>query len=74
MENPLLLSEVAKLYQRDVVNEVALRQMTNQANTTKISRPGMVKRFVMLSFSLNKIVLRLKQEKLSLDDGCPLGQ
>ena len=60
MENPLILSEVAKLHQRDVVNEVALRQMTNQANTTKISRLGTVKRFVMLSFSSKQDSIAIK--------------
>jgi len=60
METPLLLSEVAKLQQRDVVKEVALRQLANRAKTTKISRPGTIKRFTMLSFSSKQDGIAIK--------------
>ena len=51
MENPLLLYEVAKLHHRDVDKKVSLRQESGQAKTSKISIPGLVKRFVMVAFS-----------------------
>lgn len=68
MENPLLLSEVAKLHQRDVMKEIVLRQEANQVKATKIARPGLIKRFVLVSETLlKKLVVRQKHETLSPD-------
>jgi hypothetical protein len=66
MDNPLIICEVAKLHQRDVLREVALRRLANQAKAARITRPGLKKRFVMASESLlKKRVVRQEQETLS---------
>jgi hypothetical protein len=65
MENSLIIYEVAKLHQRDVLREVALRQLANQAKTAK---PGLIKRFVVASeIFLKKMVVRQKQDAYSPD-------
>ena len=50
MINPIQLCDVAKLHQRDLEKEVALRQEAKLAESTKFFRPRSVNRFVMLSF------------------------
>jgi hypothetical protein len=51
MENTLLLCETARLHQRDVEREIAVRQIANQVKTAK---PGRIKRFIMLNSSSNQ--------------------
>ena len=54
MMNILLFCEVVNLHQRDVENEVGLRQIANQAKIEKIARPETIKRFILASFSSNQ--------------------
>ena len=51
MINPILLYEVAKLHHRETEKEINARQIANQAKTTKTTRAGRIKRFIMVSFS-----------------------
>ena len=70
MENPLILYEVAKLRQRDVMKEVTLMQEAKLAKASKIAKPGLIKRFVWVSETLlHKLVLRQKRGTLSPDEG-----
>jgi hypothetical protein len=66
MQNPLLLCEVAKLKQRDRLNEIALRQIANQAKAAKITRPDSIKWFVMAGHTiLKKSIVPKKMESAS---------
>ena len=50
MINPIQLCDVAKLHQRDVEREVASKQFTKQVQRHKITKPAMLKHFIMMSF------------------------
>ena len=50
MIHPIQLYDVAKLHQRDVEKEIASRQIPNQVTTPRISKPGVMKRIIMVSF------------------------
>lgn len=66
MQNPLILCEVAKLKQRDIMKETALRQIANQAKASKIARPDSIKWFVMAGHTLlKKILVPKKMESVS---------
>jgi hypothetical protein len=66
MQNPLILCEVAKLKQRDILVETALRQIANQAKAGKITRPDSVKWFVMVGHTLlKKLIVPKKMESVS---------
>ena len=55
MENPIMLYQAAKLHHREIEKE--------RANQVKITKSGIVKRFVMASGSfLKKVFVRPKQE------------
>jgi hypothetical protein len=49
--NMLLFCEVPSLQERDVEKEVGLRQTAHQDKTAKNTKPGTIKRFIMVSFS-----------------------
>lgn len=69
MENTLLLCQVAKLHQRDVEKEIALRQITNQVKVAKEVRKGLVRTYYQarVSFLKNKVERR-KYETISPDE------
>jgi hypothetical protein len=50
MIHPIQLYDVAKLHQRDVEKEIASRQISNQVTTSRISKPGAMRRNIMISF------------------------
>ena len=45
METTLLLYEVARVHQRDVMKKVELTQIANQVKATKEARKGLVKTY-----------------------------
>jgi hypothetical protein len=66
MYNTTILYDLAKLHQRDIDKEILLIQIAKEAQA---ARPGLMKRFTLMSESLLKKVSEwLNREKLSPDE------
>jgi hypothetical protein len=68
MNSPTILYEAIRQHHGEIEKEMASWRMANQAKNNKNTRLGSLRRFIMVRFTSNQVIIRQKQEKLSPDN------